>query len=187
MRKSGLALLSQQSSLEPFTVENQRRAIAAHVRFKSPSATITLYQTAQLGIDNEQERKWFQNLLILSGGYGVVRVVDLIGSYNLAMVEKLWPRGLLQEVIEAFARKRKIRRVFAFASETTGYAAILGKVDWRSAGVEQALLLSPEASTGAMVKAPRAIGEALKRIRSGGLESSWRSSDGLKILSHRML
>jgi hypothetical protein len=147
----------------------------------------TLYQSARLGFERAQDTPWFQHLLILSGGYGVVRAVDPIGTYDLAMEENRWPPGLLQEVIETYARRHKIQRTRAIVSETTGYARVLRKVAWRRAGVSDALLLIPEASTGAMVKAPRAIGEALVTMMAGGLDSSWRSSDGLQMLARPLV
>ena len=145
-----------------------------------------LYQNANLGHAVDQEASWLRRLLILSGGYGVVRAMDPIGTYNLAMAAARWPRGLLQEVIETYARRQHIRRVIALVSQTTGYAGILRKVDWRGAGVTEALCLSPEASTGAMRKAPRAIGQAVRAIIDNEWDPSWRSSDGLQILVRRM-
>jgi len=146
----------------------------------------TLYQSAFSGSVDVEERDWFSHLLILSGGYGVVRATDLIGTYDLAMEEGRWPRGLLQEVISAYARRHGLKRAIALVSETTGYAKILQKVDWRSAGIDEAFLLVPEASTGAMVKAPRAIGEALLPVVECGWEPSWQSSDGLRLLARRL-
>lgn len=148
--------------------------------------TGTLYQSARLGFERAQDMCWFQHLLILSGGYGIVRAGDPIGTYNLAMEENNWPPGLLQEVIETYARRHKIRRVLAAVSETTGYARILRKVAWRRAGVSEALLFTPEASTGAMVKAPRAIGEALAAMMAGGLDPSWKSSDRLQMFARHL-
>jgi Peroxide stress protein YaaA len=147
----------------------------------------TLYQSARLGFERAQDTRWFQHLLILSGGYGIVRAVDPIGTYDLAMEENRWPPGLLQEVIETYARRHKIRRTLAIVSETTGYARVLRKVAWRRAGISDAVLLTPEASTGAMVKAPRAIGEALVTMMAGGLDPSWRSSDGLQLLTRQLV
>ncbi len=69
-----------------------------------------LYETARLGLEQAQEAIWFRRLLILSGGYGVVRAIDPIGTYNLALDESRWPRGLLQEVIEAYARRHLFTR-----------------------------------------------------------------------------
>ena len=102
------------------------------------------------------------------------------------MREALWPRMLLQEVIEAYARHHHLHRAVAFASETTDYAKVLRKVGWGSTGITDAVLLSPQPSTGAMVKAPRAIGEALRACITKGLTDSWRSSDGLGLVLHQM-
>jgi hypothetical protein len=146
-----------------------------------------LYQSGHLTLMAAKGANWFRRLLILSGGYGVVRAIDPIGTYDLALDEGRWPRGLLQELIEAYARKHRIQRVIALVSETTAYASILRKVDWRGAGVSEALILTPEASTGAMVKAPRAIGEALSAVIDHGLDASWRSSDGLPILVRSLI
>ncbi|HVY91016.1 MAG TPA: peroxide stress protein YaaA [Hyphomonadaceae bacterium] len=146
----------------------------------------TLYQTARLALELSRDTCLLQHILILSGAYGIVRAVDPIGTYDLAMEENRWPPGLLQEVIETYARRLNIHHVLAVVSETTGYARILRKVAWRRAGVSDALLLTPEASTGAMVKAPRAIGEALVTMMAGGFDPSWRSSDGLQMFAQQL-
>ena len=145
-----------------------------------------LYQAAFPSRDGSSLHPSLKHLLILSGGYGILRAADAIGTYDLAMREAFWPRGLLQEVIEAYARHHQLHRAVAFASETTDYAKVLRKVDWGSAGVTDAVLLSPPPSTGAMVKAPRAIGEALRTSMADGLTDSWRSSDGLRLVLHRL-
>jgi hypothetical protein len=144
----------------------------------------TLYQCAFLPGEDPEGMRWFKHLLILSGGYGVVRAIDQIGTYDLAMDESLWPRGLLQKVIVAYARREEIRHVIAIASQTTDYAKILRRVDWRSSGADTVMLLTPETAPGAMVKAPRAIGEALRTLTTTGLSRDWRSSDGLRMLQH---
>ncbi|GEM_PF-1275096 len=143
-----------------------------------------LYERARL--ERAQDTCWFQHLLILSGGYGIVRAPDPIGMYDHAMNENDWPSGLLQEVIEAYARRHSIRRVIAMAGQSTGYARVLRKVAWNKAGVSEALLLTPEASPGAMVKAPRAIGEALATIIASELQPSWKSSDGLRMFARSL-
>jgi hypothetical protein len=102
------------------------------------------------------------------------------------MNQGLWPHGLLQEVIESYAKRHQIRRVIALVGDSTGYARILRKVDWHEAGVTDAPLLSPEASRGAMVLASRAMGEATRAIIDECWEPPWQSSDGLKMLLHRM-
>jgi hypothetical protein len=146
----------------------------------------TLYQTAFPASDGSRLHQSLRHLLILSGGYGVLRATDAIGTYDLAMREALWPRGLLQTVIEAYARHHLLHRAVAFASETTDYAKVLRKVGWGRAGITDAVLLSPLPATGAMVKAPRAIGQALRDSVTKGLADWWRSSDGLALVLHRM-
>lgn len=146
----------------------------------------TLYQSAFPTSDGSNLHPSLRHLLILAGGYGTLRASDPIGIYDLAMREVLWPLRLLQEVIEAYARYHDLHRAVAFASETTDYAKVLRKVGWRTVGVTDAVLLSPLPSTGAMVKAPRAIGEALRASVTEGLADSWRSSDGLGLVLHRM-
>jgi hypothetical protein len=59
-------------------------------------------------------------------------------------------------------------------------------VNWRSVELEGAVLLTPEETTGAMVKSPRAQGEALSMLLRGGLGMNWVSSDGLSLTSTRL-
>jgi hypothetical protein len=146
----------------------------------------TLYQSA-FGADADVEATPpFRHLLILSGAYGVVRATDAIGTYDLAMKEARWLRGLLQEVIETYASRQDIRCAIALVSETTDYAKILRRVDWKRAGVTVAVLLTPEASAGAMVKARCAIGERLRALSTAGIIPSWRSSGSLGMIVRRL-
>jgi hypothetical protein len=144
-----------------------------------------LYQRA-FAADANAAKQPFHHLLVLSGAYGVVRATDPIGTYSFAMNEALWPRGLLAEVIQAYARRFQLRRAIALVSETTDYAKIIRRVDWARAGVADALVLTPEAAEGAMVKTPRAIGEAVHTLGAAGLPESWRSSDGLGMIVRRL-
>ena len=65
-------------------------------------------------------------------------------------------------------------------SASTNYAAVFRRTGWPDD--VDAFLLSPESVPGAMVKAPRAQGEALAEIAAtGSLGAEWRSSDGLKM------
>jgi len=49
------------------------------------------------------------------------------------------------------------------------------------------MLLSPEEVPGAMVKSPRAQGEALSRLLRGEIDPSWVSSDGLHLNSTSLI
>jgi hypothetical protein len=57
----------------------------------------------------------------------------------------------------------------------------MGQVPWKDAQIEDVRLLTSETSQGAMVKSPRAQGEAFAALFDAALTDSWRSSDGLAI------
>ena len=111
-----------------------------------------------------------------------MRAKEAIGDYKMRLSLRDWPKGLLQSVIAAYAKRHGLRSAKLFASGSTDYAKLLRQVSWRDAGVSSALLYTPERSTGAMVKAHRALGEVLKDILSGQFHDAWRSSD--KLMMH---
>jgi biotin operon repressor len=121
------------------------------------------------------------HVLILSGGYGLVTADEPIGDYDTILKPGWWPRNLLPQALIAYAEGSGIRSVRAFAAETSSYRKVLGRVAWRAAGIEDALLIMPEAEPGAMVRAPGTMGEALAALHAGTLTTSWRSSYGLRI------
>ena len=119
------------------------------------------------------------HVLIISGGYGIVRACEPIGTYSMRLKLAHWPKGLLQEVLAAYAARHGLQTVRAFVSRSTDYYRVVRQTSWRAAGVKDALAIAPEATRGAMVKAPRAQGEALGAFLAGRLDERWRSSDGL--------
>ena len=121
------------------------------------------------------------HILIVSGGYGVLCADEAIGTYDARFGPGDWPAGLLQQVVAAYARRYGLKRMRAFVSASTAYRDLLQRIDWRAAGVEDALLVMPQgARGGAMVTAPRAQGEALAAFLAGKPPGrGWRSSDGL--------
>lgn len=121
------------------------------------------------------------HILILSGGYGVLLADELIGYYNAHFKSNCWPENLLEKVIASYARHHRLKHMRAFASETTDYRKPVERVDWRAAGVDDAVLLTPE-RVRSMSKSPKAQGEALATLLSGGkIDPDWRSCDGLAI------
>ena len=107
------------------------------------------------------------HLLILSGGYGVIRADEPIGDYNARLILSRWPRGLLEDVIGDYARRLSLKVARLFAGGSTDYARVFRRVSWSACGVSDAILYAPRPTTGALVKAPRALGEALQIAASG--------------------
>ncbi len=121
------------------------------------------------------------HILILSGGYGVLLADELIGYYNARFKSNCWPENLLEKVIASYARHHRLKHMRVFASETTDYRNPVERVNWRAAGVDDAVLLTPE-RVRSMSKSPKAQGEALATLLSGGkIDPNWCSSDGLAI------
>ena len=55
--------------------------------------------------------------------------------------------------------------MIAFAAATTPYRVILDRIRWSEIGIDNALLLTPKAGSGAMHKSPASLGEALVAMR----------------------
>lgn len=125
-------------------------------------------------------------LLILSGGYGVVKATEPIGVYSMPLSLGAWPPELLKQVLLAYATRHNLSRMRAFVSQSTGYYRLVAQTPWRQAGVTDAIALTPESARGAMVKAPRAQGEAFAAFLDGTLTEDWKSSDGLGLRAHRL-
>jgi hypothetical protein len=121
-------------------------------------------------------------VVILSGGYGLVLASEPIGIYEALLKPSWWPRSILQRCLLAYANEHGIHSVRAFASATTSYRRVLQTIFWRDAGIDDALLLTPQAAPGGMVKSPATIGEALDALSKGVLYEGWRSSYGLGLV-----
>lgn len=121
------------------------------------------------------------HVLIISGGYGVIKACESIASYSAQLKLSHWQRGLLEEVLITYATHHRLRKMRAFVSQNTDYRRLLTRVPWQHSSVTDAILLTPEAVRGAMVKAPRAQGEAIAAFLIGKLHDDWQSSDGLRL------
>ena len=122
------------------------------------------------------------DVVIVSGGYGVVSSGESIGWYAQPFVERMWPGGLVARCLGAYAESIEATTVVGLLAGTTAYAKVFREVRW-PATVERAWLVSPELhGGGAQVKVPRAIGQALAEIAdSGSLPAGWASSDGVPL------
>ena len=142
--------------------------------------TGSLYQAGGDAI--EAALKAGVHMIIVSGGYGLVLAAEPIGYYKAVYKYSWWPDHLLEEVlVEYLRRHHRLRAVCAIASSTTEYAKLLRRVNWHSAGLESAVLFTPEETLGAMVKSPKAQGEALSGLLRGKIDMNWVSSDGLHL------
>lgn len=119
------------------------------------------------------------HVLILSGGYGVLKAGEAIGNYSMRLKRAVWPRGLLENVLSTYASRHQLKAVRALVSASTDYYQIVSRTEWRKSGISDIAILTPETSRGAMVKAPRAQGEAFAALLAGKFSEGWRSSDGL--------
>ena len=139
----------------------------------------TLYQSA--GKTVEQLCKSVAGLAIISGGYGVVLGREPIGWYEQRFEQTMWPDDLVGRCLSAYAKVIGARTAVGLFGATTSYARAFRRVEWPRE-IEQAWLVSPEGGRGALVKVPRAIGEALVAIGSSGkLAANWMSSDDVPV------
>jgi hypothetical protein len=141
--------------------------------------TGSLYQAGRDAIQAALEAG--VHMIILSGGYGLVLAAEPIGYYEAVFKNSWWPDRLLEEVLIEYLRRHRLRSLCAVASATTEYARLLRRVNWHAAGLESAVLLTPEETTGALVKSPRAQGESLSALFHGEIDMNWVSSDKLHL------
>ena len=127
------------------------------------------------------------HVVIISGGYGVVLAEEPIGWYEQQFRNSMWPNGLVGRSLAAYAEEVNANTIVGLFSATTEYWKAFRKTQWPES-VAQVFQLSPETTTGALVKAPRAQGEALKEIaRHHRLRAGWKSGDGLQMLVCRVI
>lgn len=138
----------------------------------------TLYKTSGSAFQLLQEHG--ARIAIISGGYGLVLPEEPIAWYDCKFRARMWPNRLVERCLSSYAEASAVRTVVGILSASTNYAAVFRRTGWPDD--VDAFLLSPESAPGAMVKAPRAQGEALAEIAAtGSLGAEWRSSDGLKM------
>ena len=118
-------------------------------------------------------------VVIVSGGYGLVLPDESIGVYGCVFQPKMWPDRLIERCLAAYAEENGVKEVVGILSATTDYAKVFRRTAWPSS-VDSVHLLAPESVGGAIVKAPRAQGEALAVIaETDSLAADWVSTDGL--------
>lgn len=168
------ALTAAREALREIAAVDEKTRMPAYLRYSGQ-----LYKHGSRAIGNAMAAGY--KVLIVSGGYGVVLADEPIGMYEKRFVLSDWPRGILEGCLLHYARRVAVRSVIAVMSSTTDYAKVIRRVPWKSAGISAALV-SPVAHGGvAMVKVPRAQGQAITDLVTSGLNQGWQSSDSLTL------
>ncbi|TJW51956.1 MAG: hypothetical protein E5X65_20715 [Mesorhizobium sp.] len=122
------------------------------------------------------------HVLIISGGYGVVHAAEPVGWYERVFSKRDWPDGILADAIAQYAQIHQLHHARAFLASSSSYYKLLNDLDWQSAGIVDAQLITPiVVGGGSMVKTPRALGEGFSAYVDKTLTSNWRSSDGASL------
>lgn len=161
-------LLRQQSRVDDTLMPAYRRYSGA------------LYEEAAQAIGEGLENG--HHILIVSGGFGVLRADESIGWYEQSLRLSAWPRGLLEECILDYVQRHHIRSIVALVARTSEYAKLVRRIA-RSQGTVPTRIASPVIGPGegAQGKVPRAIGEASRLLFADGISGDWRSSNGLAL------
>ncbi len=168
------ALANARAALREKVLVDEKTLMPAYLRYSGQ-----LYEHGSTSIGGAVAAG--QRVLIVSGGYGLLLADEPIGMYKKRFALFDWPGGLLEGCILDYARHEGIRSVIAVMSSTTDYAKLIRRVNWMRAGLE-ATLVSPVADGGgAMVKVPRAQGQAVAALINTGLDQACRSSDSLSL------
>ncbi len=144
---------------------DERAVMPAWLRY-----TGTFYKSAVPTLANAIESG--AHIVILSGGYGLVRADENIGTYEKQLKPADWPAGVLEEALLAEAIRVGAKSVVAFAASTTGYAQIVRSTPWNRAGIDRAVLVTTYGiQVGAMYKVPRDLGLAFAAFWNGESET----------------
>lgn len=120
-------------------------------------------------------------VVVISGGYGLLLAGELIGKYERRFALSDWPKGLLEECLLDYAGRNGLRCVISVMSRTTHYGRLIRLVNWTSTGIRATLVSPVYHGRGAMKKVPRAEGQAVAELIKAGLRGAWQSSDGLSL------
>jgi hypothetical protein len=105
-------------------------------------------------------------VIILSGGYGLLRADEPIGIYNKMLKRSDWPKGLLESLLAEEAARVNTKAVIAFTAATTDYAKLVRGTPWRERGIGAVFHLTiTDVGGGAMAKVPRRLGQAFSALR----------------------
>lgn len=125
--------------------------------------TGTFYQHAQPAL---AEAVTNGHVVIISGGYGIVRGDEPISWYDKVLQLSDWPSGLLESALISETQRCGVRNVVAFASASTDYAKLLRRTPWQQSGINARLVTITGVTAGAMSEVPRQLGQAFSAFRN---------------------
>ena len=107
-------------------------------------------------------------LIVISGGYGLARGDELIGTYDRLFHVGDWPPGLLESLLVREAGRLGVRSVVTFSAATGDYHVPVRRARWSTASaVERVLVVSAERGGGGQYFVPRALGRAFRAFWLG--------------------
>lgn len=154
------ALLDARERVAAEAKVQQERLLPAWQRY-----TGTFYETARPALSEAVSSS--ANIVIVSGGFGVVTATEPIGDYEMVLRLGNWPCGVLEHALLSHARRAGASAVVAFVSGSTDYARLIRRVPWQELAAPAQLVTPVVEGGGALVKAPRALGRAFSAF--------WRS------------
>lgn len=100
------------------------------------------------------------HVLILSGGYGVVRGDEPICWYDRKLRLGDWPSGMLESALFDHAGRIGATNVVSFLSRSSDYYKLLRHTAWHGAGITCYLLTVEGVQQGAQARVPKLLAEA---------------------------
>lgn len=109
-------------------------------------------------------------MLIISGGYGLVKAAEPIGWYDKVFKCSDWPAGLLERLLVDEIANTGAEAVVAFSGASTDYGKLIGRAPWlQGRGVPVVHVTGAVNGGGAMVKVPVALGQVFAAFWNGDL------------------
>ena len=169
----GMPLSAPLTSPWPDELEEVRRRVAADAQLDTSRLmpawkryTGTFYETCRPTLTRAITAD--ANIVIISGGYGVVTAREPIGWYEKKMKLSDWqPDGVLERSLLEWAHNTHAESVIAFVSTSGDYALLIRRTAWESLGVPTYLVTARVTGGGAMVRVPRGLGRAFTAYWDG--------------------
>lgn len=104
------------------------------------------------------------NVVIISGGYGIVPATEPIGWYDRTLDLSDWPAGLLEAALIGEAHRAGAKTAVAFAPAASTFADVVRGAPWGAFGLTACLVTV----SGADTEASRGLGLAFKAFWNSG-------------------